>query len=568
MLGDRPGRVPDSGATDVTFFKVVALDLDGTLTTAGHLAPEALAAIEEARRNGLAIVLVSGRIFAELRADFPQIADYVDAMVLENGAVTVVDGLSHALAPPVDGGLTQALSDRGVPYRHGEVILAIDGDHTPAVLDLIGVLGLDYQIIRNRSALMVLPAGITKGTGLAAMLATMNLSPHNAVAVGDAENDLALFGVAEIGVAVSNAVSSVRRWADLTMDKPNGTGVAELLAGPYLTGAQRWCPTRRWITVGTFDDLTPARVPGSQGRVVITGPAASGKSHLVGLLAERWILANYSVLLLDPEGDHIHLQQLGQVQVVDAGQHLPEPAVLVNTLRPQTSIVVDMSGLTEASKSDYMHRLRLTAEAYREEHGFPHWVIYDEAHLLGAEEHAHWTRRGGYVLSSFAPAALPAKEIDNSDVLLTLMPPATPADIDSGRRATVQFGSGPARLFTIADRLTTHVRHGHKYADVRLPQERQFYFHSAAGIPVAPAATLHDFCTAIAHLDQRALEYHLARGDFSRWLDGTITDKDLAAKVAAWEDELEAHRAADLERIRHKLVQAVEERYLPAVELR
>ncbi|WP_156297515.1 HAD hydrolase family protein [Mycobacterium paragordonae] len=552
----------------MAFFKVVALDLDGTLTSAGHLAPEALTAIDEARRNGLAIVLVSGRIFAELRAEFPQLTDYVDAMVLENGTVTVVDGLSHALAPPVDGGLAQALSDRGISCRRGEVILAIDGEHTPAVVDLIGELGLDYQIIRNRSALMVLPAGITKGTGLAVMLAAMNLSPHNTVAVGDAENDLALFGIAEIGVAVSNAVSSVRRYADLTLDKPNGTGVAELLSGPYLTGAQRWCPPRRWVEIGTFDDLTPARVPGSQGRVAITGPAASGKSHLVGLLAERWITANYCVLLLDPEGDHIHLQQLSQVQVVDAGQHLPEPADLVSTLRPQTSIVVDMSGLPESSKSDYMHRLRLTAEAYREQHGFPHWVIYDEAHLLGAEEHAHWTRRGGYVLSSFAPAALPARELDDSDVLLTLMPPAAPADIDSVRRATVQFGSGPPRLFTIADRLTAHVRHGHKYADVRLPRERQFYFHNPAGIPVAPAATLHDFCTAIAHLDQRALEYHLARGDFSRWLDGTITDRDLAARVAAWEDELEAHRAADLERIRRKLVRAVEERYLPAAEPR
>ena len=550
----------------MTFFKVVALDLDGTLTSAGRLVPEALAAIEEARRNGLTILLVSGRIFAELRTSFPQIVDYVDAMVLENGAVAVIDGVGHALAPPVDGGLAQALTGRGIAYRQGEVILAIDGEHTATVVDLIGELGLDYQIIRNRSALMVLPAGVTKGTGLAGALTAMNLSAHNTVAVGDAENDLALFSIAEIGVAVSDAVSSVRRAADLTLNKPNGTGVAELLTGPYLTGAQRWCPLRHWVEIGTFDDLTTTRIPGSQGRVVITGPAASGKSHLVGLLAERWMLANYCVLLVDPEGDHIHLQQLSQVQVVDAGQHLPEPPDLLSTLRPQSSVVVDMSGLAEASKSDYMHRLRLTAEAHRQQHGFPHWVIYDEAHLLGAEEHAHWTRRGGYVLSSFAPAALPAKEIDDSDVVLNLMQSASPADVDSGRRATVQFGSRPPRPFTIADRLTTHVRHGHKYADVRLPRERQCYFPSIAGIPVAPAATLHDFCTAVAHLDQRALEYHLERGDFSRWLDGTITDKDLAARVAAWEDELVAHRAADLERIRLRLVQAVEERYLPTAE--
>jgi hypothetical protein len=32
--------------------------------------------------------------------------------------------------------------------------------------------------------------------------------------------------------------------------------------------------------------------------------------------------------------------------------------------------------------------------------------------------------------------------------------------------------------------------------------------------------------------------------------------------VAAWEDELLAHRAADLERIRHRLIQGAGERYL------
>ncbi|OOK66020.1 haloacid dehalogenase-like hydrolase family protein [Mycobacterium kansasii] len=64
----------------------------------------------------------------------------------------------------------------------------------------------------------------------------MKLSPHNTVAVGDAENDLSLFGIAEIGAAVADAVASVRRSADLVLDKPDGAGVAELLSGPYLAG--------------------------------------------------------------------------------------------------------------------------------------------------------------------------------------------------------------------------------------------------------------------------------------------------------------------------------------------
>lgn len=36
----------------------------------------------------------------------------------------------------------------------------------------------------------------------------------------------------------------------------------------------------------------------------------------------------------------------------------------------------------------------------------------------------------------------------------------------------------------------------------------------------------------------------------------------LATRVAGWEDELMARRAVELERIRHQLIQAVEQRYL------
>ncbi len=551
----------------VAFFKVVAVDFDGTLASGADLAPEAVAAIDQARREGLKIVLATGRIGAELRAEFPQIAGHVDALVLENGAVVAIDGQTYALAPPVDRALDDALADRGVPYRRGEVLVAVDGPHAAAVGEVLGELGMDYQIIRNRAALMVLPAGITKGTGLGALLAKMNLSPHNTVAVGDAENDLSLLGVAEIGAAVADAVPSVRRFADVVLDEPNGAGVAALLTGPYLSGAQRWCPPRRWVDIGAFDDGTPARIPGSQGRILVTGPAASGKSYLLGLIAEQWILAGYCVLVIDPEGDHLQLQQLNEVQVVD-GDHVPEPPELVNMLRPDSSVVVDLSGTAEPSKADYVHRLRSTAEAHREQHGFPHWVIYDEAHLLGNGEQAHWARRGGYVLCSFAPAALSAHEIDGTDVVLTLTNGDTATDIASRRRATIRLGSGLPRGFTVADRRTTHVRHRHKYADIHLPPERRFYFHTTSGESIAAAATMHDFSNAIRQLDQQALEYHLERGDFSHWFDGTIADKDLAVRVAAWEDELAAHRAADVERIRDQLVQAVQSRYLASEEPR
>ncbi len=548
----------------MAFFQVAAVDLDGTLTSRGCVSAKALEAIGSARQNGLVVVLVTGRIGRELAAEFPDIADHFDALVLENGAVVVTDGRTHRLAAPVDRVLDDALAERGVLFRRGEVLLAIDGEHAATVVEVIGMLGLDCQIVRNRAAVMVLPAGVTKGTGLGAVLTEMDLSLHNTVAVGDAENDLSLFGTAEIGAAVANAVPSLREHADLVLGKEDGAGVAELLTGPHIRGARRWCPPRWWVEIGTFDDRTSVKVPGSQARVLVTGAAGSGKSYLVGLMAEQWIQAGYCVLLLDPEGDHVELGESNQVRVIDARHHLPEPAELVDTLHPHTSVVVDLSGLASPHKTEYLRRLWSAAGVHREVRGFPHWVIYDEAHLLGSHEEAHWTRRGGYVLSSFAPASLQANEIDDTDVVLTLDEADTAGDVASRtlRRASVRFGSGPPRGFTIADRRTMHVRHRHKYADVSLPRERWFYFRPIDGRVVGAAGTMGHFCTAVGHLDPRALQYHLERGDFSRWLDNTIADKELAAQVAVWEDELLAHRAADLERIRRQLVEAVEQRYL------
>jgi hydroxymethylpyrimidine pyrophosphatase-like HAD family hydrolase len=100
----------------MAFFQVVAVDLDGTLTSGGQVSARAEDAIDQVRRNGLVVVLVTGRIAAELEVEFPQIAGHVDALVLENGAVAVIDGTTRALSAPVDKALDDALADRGVPH--------------------------------------------------------------------------------------------------------------------------------------------------------------------------------------------------------------------------------------------------------------------------------------------------------------------------------------------------------------------------------------------------------------------------------------------------------------------
>jgi len=58
------------------------------------------------------------------------------------------------------------------------------------------------------------------------------------------------------------------------------------------------------------------------------------------------------------------------------------------------------------------------------------------------------------------------------------------------------------------------------------------------------------------------LTHHLEHGDFSRWIVGTIQDRDLAAAVGAIERNVIARRAADLLHARERLLNEVESRYL------
>ncbi|TIU15450.1 MAG: HAD-IIB family hydrolase, partial [Mesorhizobium sp.] len=97
------------------------------------------------------------------------------------------------------------------------------------VLEVIKELGLELEIIFNKGAVMILPSGINKATGLAAALEDLRLSPHNVVGIGDAENDHAFLQACGCSVAVDNALAAVKDTADLVTRGARGKGVEELI---------------------------------------------------------------------------------------------------------------------------------------------------------------------------------------------------------------------------------------------------------------------------------------------------------------------------------------------------
>jgi len=69
------------------YFKAIAMDFDGTLTTRERPDPAVLSALDETRSHGCRLLLVTGRTLAHLSSGFPDVGDWFDAKVAENGAV-------------------------------------------------------------------------------------------------------------------------------------------------------------------------------------------------------------------------------------------------------------------------------------------------------------------------------------------------------------------------------------------------------------------------------------------------------------------------------------------------
>jgi HAD superfamily hydrolase (TIGR01484 family) len=212
-------------------YPVLATDYDGTLAEHGHVNDATWASVERLRASGRRIILVTGRELEELLGVCPRI-DLFDLVVVENGAMLYRPSArtETILAPRPPDRFVEALVRKGVgPISFGRVIVATWEPHRRTIEETIREMGLDLQVIPNKAALMVLPPGIDKASGLVAALAELGLTPADAVCVGDAENDLAMSEVCGFAVAVANALPSLKERVDLVTQGERGAGVTELI---------------------------------------------------------------------------------------------------------------------------------------------------------------------------------------------------------------------------------------------------------------------------------------------------------------------------------------------------
>jgi HAD superfamily hydrolase (TIGR01484 family) len=212
-------------------FQALACDYDGTLASDGLVSPPTLAALRCWLASKRQLILVTGRELPDLLAAFPS-ADLFEWLVAENGALLYrpATGEQKLLGEAPPEGFVQTLQQRGVqPLSISRVIVSTAKPYETVILEVIRDLGLDLQIIFNKGSVMVLPAGMNKGTGLSAALKEMNLSPESVAGIGDAENDPAFLKICGCSAAVANALPAVKEQVDVVTAGEEGAGVVELI---------------------------------------------------------------------------------------------------------------------------------------------------------------------------------------------------------------------------------------------------------------------------------------------------------------------------------------------------
>ena len=212
-------------------YLALATDYDGTIADDGVVDQPTLAALQRLRGGARRLILVTGRELSDLQRVMPRL-DLFDLVVAENGALLYdpANQEVRALGAAPPPAFVERLRELGVaPLWLGQVIVATWETNGGKVLGAMQDLGLNLQITFNKGAVMVLPAGITKASGLRGALARLGVSPLNCIGVGDAENDLAFLDVCGLPVAVANALPSVKERAAFVTAGARGAGVAELI---------------------------------------------------------------------------------------------------------------------------------------------------------------------------------------------------------------------------------------------------------------------------------------------------------------------------------------------------
>lgn len=272
-------RIKVKGAS-INMYKIIALDMDGTLLNDSKEITEITkSTLKEARSKGIKIVLASGRPIDGLKnylsqlnlmEDNEYVLSYNGCLVQETKSGKVIHSVGlkgkdlkymyevskklnvniHAFSNEL-GLITPKISK----YTKLEAdindikVNVVDFNEIPDDEDIIKVMMIDEEdiideAIKNmpeeilkkyttfKSApyfLEIINKEADKGEGLKALAEYLDVKREEIIAIGDAENDLAMIQYAGLGVAMKNASEAVKEVSDCMTESNEEDGVAKLI---------------------------------------------------------------------------------------------------------------------------------------------------------------------------------------------------------------------------------------------------------------------------------------------------------------------------------------------------
>jgi HAD superfamily hydrolase (TIGR01484 family) len=564
-------------------YLTLCTDYDGTIAHHGQVDELTIAALEELRASGRKLVLVTGREIDDLHKAFPRV-DLFERVVAENGALiyrpaTREERVLHE-APPAR--FIEELRRRGVEnVSAGRCIVATWQPNEGRVLETIRDLGLELQVVFNKGAVMVLPSGVNKATGLRAALDELNISVHNSVGVGDAENDHAFLSICECSAAVENALPAVKEKVDIVLEKDHGAGVRQLIAEMLADDLVKRASVleRHEILLGQDDGGAAVTLSPYATCALVVGTSGGGKSTVAVGLVERLRSKGYGFCIIDPEGDYDAVEGAA---VLGSPERAPSVEECMQLLaKPGENAVINLLGLKFRDRPEFFMTLLTRIHDLRAKTGRPHWLVVDEAHhVLPADwqptDRVLPQQLIGVLLVSVTPRSIAPAVLKLVDSLIVIGDKpremlhefADANEAEAPSLAIEKVPEGAALLWHKAGRgqpgvirleptQTERRRHLRKYAEGSLGEDRSFFFRGPEGKLKLRAHNLIVFTDLADGVDEDTWLYHWKRGEISDWLRTCIKDEPVAEKIAALEREV----PDDADESRRRVRELIEETY-------
>ena len=244
----------------INLLKVLFLDIDGTIRINNKIDSRIIESIATLNNLGVKVILNTGRNFLHARKLARKLAVYPIVIACNGSLVKRVDNneiISHneipratirkifaftkehdcqllAHEPTNNYSISTNITGLTITSRNYDRMLAMKNlfeDQIPeiTIANSSKAIYLEKRLPGKVYFHDINLQGITKGHGIIETLAYLGISPEEAMAIGDSNNDIAMSEIVGTSVATENATPKLKQVSTITLDEPLGAYLEKLI---------------------------------------------------------------------------------------------------------------------------------------------------------------------------------------------------------------------------------------------------------------------------------------------------------------------------------------------------